>query len=64
MPIIDGLTACKILREQGSNTPILAVTANVMKDDIQNYKENGFDGHVPKPILQQTLLKGMADAIH
>lgn len=63
MPRIDGVTACKILRSQGCQIPILAVTANVMKDDISNYRQNGFSGHVAKPILRDKLYNGISAAL-
>lgn len=64
MPKIDGITACRVMREQGCNAPILAVTANVMKDDIKLYEETGFNGHVAKPIIKETLFDGMTSLLH
>lgn len=47
-----------------SVTPIVALTANVMKDDVEKYYANGFTGHLGKPLdiqeLYKTLYKTMA----
>ena len=54
MPIMDGVEATKVIRSD-SNTalasmPIIALTANVMKDDITHYLSIGMNAHVAKPI--------------
>ena len=55
MPEVDGPTAtCRIReleRERGGRrTPILALTANVMSNQVAQYLAAGMDGHVAKPI--------------
>lgn len=50
MPVMDGKEAVKILRSVGYNKPIYAVTANVMAQDITEYRQIGFNGHIGKPI--------------
>jgi len=50
MPEMDGITASIELRHRQFNKPIIAFTANVMKDDIQHYKKNGIDDYISKPI--------------
>jgi len=57
MPIMDGLEACKIIRENHQNLPIIALTANAFDEDKQHYLANGFDGYLPKPIDQQLLFR-------
>lgn len=59
MPIMDGVEATKVIRSD-SNTalasmPIIALTANVMKDDITHYLSIGMNAHVAKPIKAKTL---------
>ncbi|MCC5919297.1 MAG: response regulator [Cyclobacteriaceae bacterium] len=50
MPILDGVGATKIIRnELGKNMPILAVTANVFKEDINRYLSAGMNGYITKP---------------
>ena len=60
MPVMDGLEATKIIRKYEVNkninpTPIIAVTANVLKEDVDNYLSCGFDAHLPKPVRQKEL---------
>lgn len=54
MPIMDGLTATKHIRElekeSGHHIPILAMSASVMTNEKEAYKQAGIDGVVAKPI--------------
>lgn len=50
MPVMDGLTATKKLREMGIKTPIIALTANVIKEDVDSFMTNGMDSYLSKPI--------------
>ncbi|NVK26248.1 MAG: response regulator, partial [Gammaproteobacteria bacterium] len=55
MPIMDGVTACKLIRGRTSDLPIIAVTANVMPHDVDEYLKAGFTNHIAKPIEQDKL---------
>jgi signal transduction histidine kinase/DNA-binding response OmpR family regulator len=50
MPIMDGLTATSWLRRAGYGGPIVALTANVLQEDIARYKEAGLEEVLAKPI--------------
>ena len=51
MPEMDGLTACKILRnELKIDTPIIAMTAHAMKEDKERSRAAGMEDHLSKPI--------------
>ncbi|CAN5266855.1 hypothetical protein BH11PSE2_BH11PSE2_05560 [soil metagenome] len=55
MPEVDGATATKIIREREqacgrSRTPIIALTANAMAHQVDEYRAVGMDGVVAKPI--------------
>jgi CheY-like chemotaxis protein len=50
MPIMDGAEAQRLISEFNPELPIIALTANVMTDDINNYLEQGFITHIGKPI--------------
>ncbi len=56
MPKLDGIEACKMIKNLRPELPIIAFTANVMSEDIENYKAVGFDGYVGKPIELDVLL--------
>jgi len=54
MPHMDGLEATRHIRAlpalQNSKLPIIAMTANVFKDDIEACLTAGMDGHLGKPL--------------
>lgn len=52
MPVLDGLTAAKILKkdENTKHIKIIALTAFAMKDDEKRVKDSGCDGYITKPI--------------
>ncbi len=55
MPVMDGITAAKAIRsaessEKRPRTPILALTANALVHQVEEYLAAGMDGHVAKPI--------------
>jgi signal transduction histidine kinase/ActR/RegA family two-component response regulator len=51
MPQMDGFEATRRIREQeiGKHTPIIAMTASVMEDDLQRCRDVGMDDEVTKP---------------
>ncbi len=73
MPIMDGIAAAKAIRaaeaaEHRPRTPILALTANAMVHQIEEYLVAGMDGHVSKPIeiakLYDALNRALAGESH
>jgi CheY-like chemotaxis protein len=50
MPIMDGLTATRMLRAKGYAGPIVALTANATSQDMQSCMNAGCDGFLSKPI--------------
>jgi len=59
MPDMDGYEALKHLRENinTADIPVVAVSANMMPDDITKGKEAGFIDYLGKPIDLEKLLK-------
>ena len=56
MPKMGGVEATKAIRKElGDELPILAITANVFKDDIENYKNAGMNDIILKPFEDATL---------
>jgi len=49
---LDGFAMLEILRgyEAYANTPIVALTASVMNEEVAQLREAGFNGVIPKPI--------------
>ena len=50
MPVMNGLTATRLLREQGYNRPVIALTANAMQQEKQECIEAGCNDVCTKPI--------------
>ena len=63
MPVMDGLTASRLIRqsESGRLIPILAMTANAFGEDRQRCLDAGMNDHIAKPVdpgsLYATLIK-------
>lgn len=61
MPDMDGYEATKRIRASGredsASVPIIAMTANAFKDDVDRAIDAGMDGHVPKPVEFHTLME-------
>jgi signal transduction histidine kinase/DNA-binding NarL/FixJ family response regulator len=57
MPEMDGLTATRLLRdlERFDELPIIAMTANATREDVQRTRQAGMDAHIAKPISEAKL---------
>ncbi|WP_299074787.1 hybrid sensor histidine kinase/response regulator [uncultured Paraglaciecola sp.] len=56
MPNVDGIQAFKILRKKGCQQPIIALTANAMSHEIEQYLHLGFNDHLSKPLNRNNLI--------
>lgn len=56
VPPYDGFEMLRLLRAQPafSTTPIIALTASVMSEEVQQLKSAGFSGVIAKPIDMET----------
>lgn len=63
MPKMDGIEACRHIKSNDSITPIIALTANAMTEDIQKYQREGFDGHLAKPVELDMLLERLQQVL-
>src|SRR6185436_11033068 len=68
MPVMNGIDAVRAIRaleaRRGQKpTPILALSANVMRHQIDEYIAAGMNGFVAKPIDMATLIGGIEDAL-
>ncbi len=50
MPIMDGITATKEIRQRNITTPIIALTASTTVETMKTVKEIGMNGFISKPI--------------
>ena len=64
MPEIDGLQATRMIRALGTPeaaaVPIIAMTANVFKEDIEKCMVAGMNGHLGKPIVVKDVMRVLA----
>ena len=65
MPIMDGITATKIIREnrQYDSIPIVALTANALEEDRQLSIDAGMQRHVSKPVERTDLINVVRELI-
>lgn len=59
MPIMDGLTAAKKLKEQGHEIPMIALTAHAMREEVDKCLQAGFSSHISKPIDKKLLIQSI-----
>ena len=59
MPIMDGLQATRLIRTMPgrAQVPIVAMTANVMVQDLARCWDAGMDGHIAKPVDPNKLFR-------
>ncbi len=63
MPIMDGYEATKLIRELDNLVPIVALTANAMKEDAERTKNAGMNAHLNKPIEVEKLYSVLLEFI-
>lgn len=68
MPVMDGIDAARAIRTAESEggrtrTPIVALTANALSHQIEEYLAAGMDGHVAKPIEIAKLYEAISRAL-
>ncbi len=62
MPEMDGLTATRMIRQWEKDrgrtpTPIVALSASALEEDVQRAAEAGCDLHVSKPVKKSVMLE-------
>lgn len=62
MPVMDGYTATRQIRQWETDndlapTPIIALTAYALKEEVQKALDAGCDAHLSKPVKKGTLLE-------
>ena len=55
MPVMDGIEASLKIQEFNTGIPIVALTANIMSDDREIYRQSGMQDCVGKPFTSQEL---------
>jgi CheY-like chemotaxis protein len=67
MPVMDGIEATSKIRASGRSdagrVKIVAMTANVMREDVECAREAGMDDYVAKPVDVGVLYRVMGDLL-
>lgn len=68
MPVMDGFEAARSIRSlEKSNlrmrTPLIAISASAMPEDVLKARQSGFDLHIAKPISRLQLHQALHDAL-
>ena len=60
MPVMDGYSATRTLRalsrKDAASVPIIAMTANSFREDIQKCMDSGMNAHIAKPFVMKDIL--------
>jgi two-component system, OmpR family, response regulator MprA len=56
MPVVDGLTVCRVIRSEGNRLPVLMLTARTETSDRVAGLDAGADDYLPKPYDLDELL--------
>ena len=59
----DATTAIRALPGDRSRIPIVAMTANVMKEEVERSAQAGMNGYVPKPFKREELIGALQAAM-
>ena len=57
MPMMDGFEATALIRKKDKKIPIVALTANTMKGDVEKCLAAGMNDYLPKPVKQKDFAK-------
>ncbi|KAK7177612.1 hsp90-like protein [Paraphaeosphaeria sporulosa] len=63
MPVLDGIEATKEIRKAGICTPIIAITANALKGQVETYIAEGMSAYVPKPVDRRLLVEALLHSL-
>ncbi len=67
MPEMNGLEATRYIRKHfdlpKKEIPIIALTASVLRTDLDKCKQAGMNAYIPKPFKVYQLIKGIADLL-
>ena len=68
MPVMGGYEATRQIRlldhADAKNIPIIAMTANAYKEDIEDALASGMNGHISKPLDEEHVMNILSNFIH
>ena len=54
MPVMDGVTATRLMREGGIALPVVGVTGNALEEDIRSFMNGGATEILVSPVAPHT----------
>lgn len=67
MPVMDGLSATRAIRamerEDAETIPIIAMTANAFRSDVEKCMAAGMNAHLSKPLDMELLKKTIKEKV-
>ncbi|MFN1651151.1 response regulator [Vibrio rotiferianus] len=63
MPVMDGITATRLIRQKGISIPIIALTAHALESDKTTCMKAGMDGFVSKPVRRQEIYEAIQSLV-
>jgi CheY-like chemotaxis protein len=64
LPVMDGYTSAKKIREARQDIKIVAQTAYSMAGDMENIISSGFDDYLMKPIYSDVLIDKLSSCLN
>ena len=59
MPHMGGVETLNRIRDKGVDSPVVALTANSMRHEVEEYLQQGFSGHLSKPIVRSHFVENL-----
>lgn len=57
LPLVDGVEAVRTIRQNGYKGPIVSISASMSADDVERYRDAGFDDCLGKPFNREQFLE-------
>lgn len=57
MPVMDGINACVLLRKNGFDGPIVALSAHTNPNDVESAYKAGMDDFIGKPVIKKDFVR-------
>lgn len=66
MPILNGFETIKKIKSKHeyNSIPIIAISASTLRNEVEEIFEKGFDGFLPKPVIENDLIKNLKNFIN
>lgn len=55
MPVMDGMEAARIIKNENPEIPVVAITAYPLQEGLEEAREYGFDDYIAKPFRKQNI---------